>query len=300
MAEEKLPTPVEELEAQTKADQEELNKLPKSQEEADANEELEEESPPSDDDKPEAADPSTDGEEETTEEKPVVEDETQASKSQTDKKTGEEDEPPKDLSSRGQERFKVLTQKLKDKTTETDQLKELVTTLQGQGLSPEQAQQVAQDSVNPEGDQQQVIAQAEASARKIIQQERAIDQHKVRVDNYKEDLAIVEKDHNELNEDHPEYDENLSNLIGELYENRATKDHKVRLTDVAKEVLKLRDQQVEEAVAKKEGEIRKKVAGQALPASGGASKGDTLSDQIKNIETPEDLAKVRAQLPLGD
>ena len=186
MAEEKLPTPVEELEAQTKADQEELNKLPKSQEEADANEELEEESPPSDDDKPEAADPSTDGEEETTDEKPVVEDETQASKSQTDKKPGKEDEPPKDLSSRGQERFKVLTQKLKDKTTETDQLKELVTTLQGQGLSPEQAQQVAQDSVNPEGDQQQVIAQAEASARKIIQQERAIDQHKVMYTNYKE------------------------------------------------------------------------------------------------------------------
>ena len=60
MAEEKLPTPVEELEAQTKADQEALNKLPKSQEEADANEERKEESSHSHDAKLDACDTSTD------------------------------------------------------------------------------------------------------------------------------------------------------------------------------------------------------------------------------------------------
>lgn len=297
MAEEKESTPVSELEEATKAGEVELKKIldGSSQEEPPENEELEEESPTSDDDKPDAADPSTDGEEEPTDEKPVVEGETQASKSPI-----EEDKSPKDLSSRGQERFKVLTQKLKDKTTETDQLKELVTTLQGQGLSPEQAQQVAQNSVNLEGNQQQVVSQVEAAARKIIQQERAIDQHKVKVDNYNEDLLTVEKEHPELDEDNPEYDENLSNLVAEIYEHRSDKDYKVRLPVIVKEVLSIRDQQIKDAVAKKEAGIRKKVASQALPASGGGTKGDTLKDQIKNVETSEELAKIREQLPLGD
>lgn len=293
MAEENLPTPVEELEKATKADEAELNKMPQSEEDP-ANEELEEESPASDDSEGETESPEPDGEKET-EEQPAVEEEKQVPESQT-----EEEKPPNDLSSRGQERFKVLTDKLKAQTSENEQLKVLVQTLQGQGLNPQQAQQIAQQTVDPGADQQQVAILAQTAARQMVQEERAVEQQRQKTENFNDDLKIVESEHDELNEDSPEYDQNLSNFVAEVYENRVAKDPKARLTDVAKEVLAIRDRQVKEAVAKKETELRKKVASQAMPASGGGTKGDTLSDQLKNAETEADLVKIRQQLPVSD
>jgi len=295
----KIPSPVEELENQTKADEAELTNLREESEKTpDETEELAEESLPSEDtDEPEAEP------DQPEEDEPVVEEQESESSDLAELEA---------LSKRGQERFKKLNQRLKETSADKERLQlekenllNVVKTLQEQGYTRKEAQEMApQMNLDPNQDYQdyakQVQLQAQQAARQVIEQERMVEAHHQKVERFKEDLSTVEKEYEVLNEDSPEYDEKLSNFVAEVYESRANKDPKVRLVDIAKEIISVREKGANEAVTKQEAKIRKKVASQALPSSGGKTLTSSLADQLANVDSEAELLELKKKLPLGD
>lgn len=284
-----LPTPMEELESETQTAEEELNQILENapKEGDDESEELAEESPPSEETE----------ETESTEEsdQPEVEEEPEVSGEQ-------ESEPPADLSTRGQERFKELTGKLKDVSSENEQLKILVNSLQSQGYTKQQADQIAPqiDLNNSDNYAQDVTNQARIIARQEVERQRLITEQNQKVERFNEDLKEVETKYEPLNEDSPEYDAKLTGLVADLYESRSSKDPSVRLKDVVGEVMDAYETRAKEIAEKREGELRKKVASQAIPASGGKTDTETILDKLKNADSAAELAELRKQIPLGD
>lgn len=286
MTADELPTPMETLEKETKQAEEELTKVrEETPNETDEPEELAEESLPSEDE--EESEPDQPEESEVEEQDSVP-------------------EVPKDLSPRGQERFKDLTGRLKKTAAENEQLKAIVQTLQSQGYTKKQAQEMApgiqeiDPNQDPQAYAQQVLHQAREVARKEIEHERTVAQHQQKVERFQEDLQTIEKEYEVLNEDSPEYDEKLSNFVAEVYENRSNKDPKVRLIDITKEVMEVRNKGAEEAVSKESDKIRKKAASQAIPSSGGKGTMRSLADQLKEVDSEKELMELRKQIPLGD
>lgn len=287
----KLPSPVEELEAQTKSDEVELTKLREDALNApDEPEELEEESLPSDD-----------AEESEPEEEPV-----QPSKEE-ETEVVEEQEP--ELSQRGQERFRKLAEERKQALEELEKLKSekndllsMVESLQSQGYTRNQAEQAVQDGINQgKIDPKQYQLDVERNAQAIVKQTLAEkEQEQVvgrAIERYTEDLQTIEEKHPELNEDNPEYDEDLSHFVAELYQGRFAKDPKTRLPDVVNQVMKLRGKAAEEAQKKQVSKVAKQASQQAMTSSGGKTETTNLATKLAEVDSEAELAELRKLLP---
>lgn len=285
-----LPSPVEELEAQTKADEAELIKLREDALNApDEPEELEEDSLPSDD-----------TEESEPEEEPVQPSE------EEETEVVEEQEP--ELSKRGQDRFRKLSEERRAAIEENAKLKKdnenllsIVQALQDQGYTQKQAQEIApqieEGYINPQQSPQDIARQTEAIINKKLAEREYQNQVARSAEMFNEDLKKIEQEHPELNEDAPEYDDDLSNFVAELYQSRSAKNPNVRLTEVVEQVMKVRGKAAEEAQKKQADKVAKQASKQAMTSTGGKTETTNLATKLAEVDSEAELAELRKLLP---
>lgn len=290
-----LPTPAEELETQTKADEEELNQiLEKAPKEGDdKSEELEEDSLPSDDEgQPEAEDQPD--EESTEEEQPEV-----------------EEQEPKSLSKRAEKRYQDLTHKLKEKDDllskseqEKQNLLAIVEALQDQGYTQKQAENLAPDINADPQDTDRIIRQAqlagEQGAQRALLQEKQLQEKLRHAEQFQQDVEAIEEKYPELNQDSEEYDQKLDDYIAKVYDTQVKANPNLRVTDVVKEVMEIREKAAKSNQDRVAATVKKQASSQALSSSGGQTSTETLEDKLKSVDSEADLMELRKQIPLGD
>lgn len=285
-----LPSPVEKLEQETQQDEAELTKLKEQSLTEPDTEELAEESLPSEDTEDSTEQP----DEEVQEEETDVEEQKSEDDSQSD------DDLPK--SKRAQERYRKLASENKQLKEDNQNLYSVVNSLRDQGYTKQEAEQIAPQMDYNNIDPQQYEQDVARKAQSIVSQElsnRELQQARLtQAEKFQDDLQVIEEKYEVLDESHESYDEDLSNFVSEVYESRATKDPKVRLTSVVDEVMKLREKAASEVARKTVGKVAKQASNQAISPSGGRTDTQSLTDKIKAVDSEAELEEMRKQLPV--
>jgi hypothetical protein len=274
-------------------DEQELTKLREEAdsvqaEEAEPEKELAEESPPSEDTEEQQPEPD-EGKEEA---KPDV----------------VQEQDSENLSQRAQERYRKLTSRLKETTSEAERLRiendnllNVIQELQTQGYSRQEAEDIASDidqsQIDPERFKRDVALHARTIVNAEISKREQQMNHQRAQEHLREDLERVEKEYTILDETSPEYDDKLAGVVADVYRQRVSAKPETRLTDVAEEVMKLYKRAGDEGVRKQSDKIVKKAASQAMSPTGGETKIDNLADKIGSADSLDELEALRASLP---
>jgi hypothetical protein len=290
-----VPTPVQDLDEQSKQDEQELSALREQANQP--TEQLAEESLPSEDKEEQKPEP----------------DEEKAKEPQVEEQTTDTEKPPEDVSSRAQERYKKLSQERREALAEAQRLREenqnlysVVKALQEQGYTKKEAQEIAEEStqdgyIDHQGYLQEVERRAKTVAERTIAEREAYQAKVQSAERYKEDLKVVEEKYPILNEDSEEYDEGLSELLGEFYTNRLEKNPRARLTETVEQFMSARERAIEKKTQQTITAVAKQASRQAMTPSGGMTEPNSLARRLEDDDLDEvDLKEIRKQLPVQD
>lgn len=202
----------------------------------------------------------------------------------------------KPLSKRGQKRFRDMAQSLKESHEANAALQrekeDLIRSLQftssqdGQDYSEVTADQYERDVAN----------RAEQVVRRTIVRERIEDQKNRAQQQFLKDIEFVTKKYPVLDESSPDYDPKFDTLVGDYYEAIVERDPNARLTDVVEEFVDMREASLDKARKEQAAKVAKQVSKQALSPGGDAPERDSIISRIKDVDSEEDLEKIRREI----
>jgi len=212
------------------------------------------------------------------------------------------------LSDRATNRYRDLANKkneaedrAKKAEEERDNLYKLVDTLRAQGYSQDQATEIAQDQVREVSPQEYEQAVSMRAANVVDQRLRevAMNQQQIRqAELFQEDLGTVEKEYAVLNPDSPDFDPDFERLVGEVYQSKIEKNPHLRLKDLAKEIVEIRDKAVEKARKTQVHKIARQASQQAISPSGDktTSGEDSIQQKLASATTDADLETIKEEI----
>lgn len=174
-----------------------------------------------------------------SEEQTTVEESEAGSDEPTNEDTtgGSEQIDEKPSSPRLEKRFQKMSNKIKElSSAQAPQLEYQAPQFDQYGNIPLQNNEYYPETVDP-------IRQAEALTDIKLQQFRAEQQMKERVETLDRDIDYVERKHPELDETSDKYDAKLAEKVASMYEKLSTKSPDIRLRDVVEDVMDLADRQ---------------------------------------------------------